>query len=54
MTKKASAIPLLTLTALSLTACGLRGELERPDPLWGNPQDTESSDNSDSADESGR
>ena len=26
---------LLSLTALS--ACGLRGELERPVPLWGDP-----------------
>jgi hypothetical protein len=27
----------LCLCALSLSACGLRGSLERPVPLWGNP-----------------
>jgi predicted small lipoprotein YifL len=28
---------LVALAALSISACGLRGELERPVPLWGNP-----------------
>jgi hypothetical protein len=27
----------LCLCALSLSACGLKGRLERPVPLWGNP-----------------
>ncbi len=54
MTRKATAILLLALTALSLTACGLRGELERPDPLWGNPQDPESTGTDDDAEEDGR
>ncbi|WP_171036329.1 LPS translocon maturation chaperone LptM [Maricaulis alexandrii] len=51
MTRKSGAILVLTLTSLGLTGCGLRGELERPDPLWGNPQDYESSDTADEADE---
>ena len=54
MTRKATTILLLTLTALSLTACGLRGELERPDPLWGNPQDHETSEPADESDGDGR
>ena len=32
---RTSLLLLLSLTALS--ACGLRGPLERPVPLWGNP-----------------
>lgn len=32
-------IVLVTLSALAVTACGLRGSLERPPPLWGDPQD---------------
>ena len=28
---------LLGGSALMLTACGLRGDLERPAPLWGDP-----------------
>ncbi|MFC6197524.1 LPS translocon maturation chaperone LptM [Ponticaulis profundi] len=31
----------LCLAALSLSACGLRGDLERPDPMWGNPNEPE-------------
>lgn len=27
----------VTAMALSLAGCGLRGDLERPDPLWGEP-----------------
>ena len=27
----------LVISALLLAACGLRGKLERPVPLWGNP-----------------
>lgn len=26
------------MAALGLSACGLRGDLERPDPLWGEPK----------------
>jgi hypothetical protein len=29
----------MVLSALLLSACGLRGDLERPVPLWGNPPD---------------
>lgn len=28
---------LLALSVTALSACGLRGRLERPVPLWGNP-----------------
>ena len=27
----------VSIAALSLAGCGLRGDLERPDPLWGEP-----------------
>ncbi len=27
----------LALAILTLSACGLQGDLKRPDPLWGNP-----------------
>lgn len=27
----------LAAAALALSACGMRGDLERPVPLWGNP-----------------
>jgi predicted small lipoprotein YifL len=33
--RKIMSLALITAGALSLTACGLRGDLERPDPLWG-------------------
>ena len=29
---------LLAAAATALAGCGLRGNLERPEPLWGNPQ----------------
>ncbi len=29
-------LPLLA-AILALSACGLQGDLKRPDPLWGNP-----------------
>ncbi|MHA6288926.1 LPS translocon maturation chaperone LptM [Maricaulis sp. CAU 1757] len=29
---------LLVLTGLAVSACGLRGDLERPEPLWGEPR----------------
>ncbi len=29
----------LLLSVSALSACGLRGDLERPVPLWGNPPD---------------
>lgn len=28
---------LLVLSVSALSACGLRGELVRPEPMWGNP-----------------
>ena len=35
--KRVATFALVILNALAVTACGLRGDLERPDPLWGNP-----------------
>ena len=32
-----SRLVLALLGAALLSACGLRGELERPEPLWGDP-----------------
>lgn len=32
-----SLLILLPAALLSLSACGLKGDLERPVPLWGNP-----------------
>ncbi len=34
---KVIAITGAVLAAVSLSSCGLRGDLERPDPLFGNP-----------------
>ncbi len=31
----------IAMAALSLSACGLRGDLERPEPLWGDPEEIE-------------
>jgi len=31
---------LMAIAAVSLSACGKRGELERPPPLWGQPAAT--------------
>ena len=36
--KRVSQFLLIGLTALAVSACGLRADLERPDPLWGNPE----------------
>ena len=35
--KRLTSLTLLVLSALAVTACGLRGNLDRPDPLWGEP-----------------
>lgn len=35
---KASRCILVVLAALAVTACGLRGNLDRPEPMWGEPQ----------------
>ena len=34
----------LGLTLIALSGCGLRGELERPEPLWGDPQEVQTED----------
>jgi predicted small lipoprotein YifL len=48
--KRVSQILLVGLSVLALSACGLRGDLERPEPLWGNPTDHSQSDESESED----
>lgn len=35
--KRLASLVLVALSALTVAACGLRGELERPPPLWGDP-----------------
>jgi len=35
---------ILAIAALGLSACGMRGNLERPPPLWGEPAPEEQSD----------
>ncbi|BDX00592.1 hypothetical protein MACH15_23440 [Maricaulis maris] len=39
--KRLATFTLVALSALALAACGLRGNLERPDPLWGDPPPAE-------------
>lgn len=36
--KRLTSLILVSLSALAVAACGLRGDLERPPPLWGNPE----------------
>lgn len=42
---------LACLSALSLSACGNRGALDRPEPLWGQPRDASTEETDGSADE---
>lgn len=49
--KRLTSILLVSLSALAVAACGLRGELERPPPLWGNPAEAGETD-SENGDES--
>ena len=51
--KRVATFALVILNALAVSACGLRGDLERPDPLWGNPADYEAQDDSDDGDSEG-
>jgi|TARA_R110000744_G_scaffold1843_10_gene7088 predicted small lipoprotein YifL len=48
--KRLSSLILILLGTASLAACGLRGDLERPEPMWGHPQDAETA--ADAADDS--
>lgn len=48
--KRVSQILLVGLSVLALSACGLRGDLDRPEPLWGNPTDYSQSDESEGED----
>lgn len=36
--KRLSSLLLILLGTATLSACGLRGDLDRPEPLWGHPQ----------------
>ena len=38
---KKHAMVILALSGLSLAGCGIRGDLERPPPLWGPDERTE-------------
>jgi len=52
MTKRLTSILLVSLSALAVAACGLRGDLDRPPPLWGNPeQASDETPDSDTSDE---
>ncbi len=42
--KRLTNLVLVALSALAVTACGLRGSLERPPPLWGEPAETAETD----------
>lgn len=50
--KRATSLVLIALSALALSACGLRGGLERPEPLWGDPVDHEADAANDADDDS--
>ena len=49
--KRLLSLILILLGTASLAGCGLRGDLERPDPMWGHPQDADTAD--EAADDSG-
>ncbi|MGK0266613.1 MAG: putative small lipoprotein YifL [Maricaulis sp.] len=42
--KRLSSLILILLGTATLSACGLRSDLDRPEPLWGHPQDAETPD----------
>lgn len=37
MKRRLAALVLTALSALAVAGCGLRGDLERPPPMWGAP-----------------
>jgi len=39
--KRLASLTLVLLSSLAVAACGLRGNLDRPDPLWGDPPPAE-------------
>lgn len=49
--KRLANLTLILVSAMAVTACGLRGSLERPPPLWGDPPAEESSDDGQTATE---
>jgi len=55
MKRRLAVLVLTALSALSVTACGLRGDLERPPPMWGDPpaQDETGAETADEAGDSG-
>ena len=44
-------IAIITITALSLTGCGVKGELETPPPLWGDGAPSEKDNNPSGSDQ---
>jgi predicted small lipoprotein YifL len=52
--KRLANIVLIMVSAMAVTACGLRGSLERPPPLWGDPpvaEEAETTEHDESDDE---
>jgi len=49
---KRLAMMIMAISALSLAGCGMRGSLERPPPMWGDPvqDDSASSEDADNSD----
>lgn len=44
--KRVTSFILVVLSALAVTACGMRGDLERPPPMWGDATEQENTDES--------
>lgn len=42
---------LFALSALGLAGCGMRGDLDRPPPMWGDPVPEEPAENPDASGE---
>jgi predicted small lipoprotein YifL len=45
--KRMTSLTLILLCALAVSACGLQGQLQRPDPLWGEPPEAAEEENQD-------
>lgn len=46
--KRVTSFMLVVLSALAVTACGMRGDLERPPPMWGDAAEQQSADEGES------
>ncbi|MDG1419010.1 MAG: lipoprotein [Maricaulis sp.] len=44
--KRVTSFILVVLSALVVSACGMRGDLERPPPIWGDAPEQESAEES--------